>query len=255
MLSEPTLDRDRGGDRHLRGIEADEEAITRRRYLLAAVRGEHLSKGRVVPCEHGLPGLVAERYDEIRRADDVGEHERLHDPPRRTGLAAELPRQELLRVLEDDRGSRASECGGAKHLLVHAVGAHDIGLAEIAGQPVERRRRERDAVPCSDAFVPIHARANGHQRDPTAARPRNARDVASARLEAPSCAWRPASRRATTSSSSCSSLAISALVRPSVSRRSSWRSASSTSAAESFADAPATNTARGASIGPASSTS
>src|SRR5690349_10075448 len=186
MLGEPSLDGDGRRDREIGRIEAHEEAVARRRDLLALMGGEDLTQRRVVPPQHRLPGLVAEGHDEIRRADDVGEHERLHDPPGRTGLAAQLPGQQLLGVLQHDRGGRARERRRAQDLLVDAVRPDDVGLAEVTGQPVERRRRERDAVARSDALVAIHARADGHQRDPTAASPRNASDVASDRLDAPS---------------------------------------------------------------------
>ncbi len=78
--------------------------------------------------EHRLPRLVAERLDEGRRADDVGEHEGLEDPTGRTGLAPQLPGQELGDVLEDDGGGRAGERGGAEDLLVDAVGADHVAL-------------------------------------------------------------------------------------------------------------------------------
>ena len=99
---------------------------------------------RAVLCQRSsvVPRLVAERLDEVRRADDVGEHERLHDASRRTRLAAQLPGQELGDVLEDDGRGRAGERGGAQDLLVDAVGTDDVGLAVVAGEPVERGRRE-----------------------------------------------------------------------------------------------------------------
>ena len=122
VLGESPLDRDRRRHREVRRVEADEEPVAGRRDLLAAVGREHLAQGGVVPAEHRLPGLVAERLDEVRRADDVGEHERLQDPARGTGLAAQLPGQELRDVLEDDGGGRARERGGAEELLVDAVG-------------------------------------------------------------------------------------------------------------------------------------
>ena len=81
VLGESPLDRDRRRHREVRRVEADEEPVAGRRDLLAVVGREHLAEGRVVPAQHRLPRLVAERLDEVRRADDVGEHERLHDPP------------------------------------------------------------------------------------------------------------------------------------------------------------------------------
>src|SRR4051812_24305062 len=228
MLSEPPLDGDRGRHRQIRRVEAHEEAVARRRDLLALVGQEHLAEGRVVPREQRLPGLVTEGHDQVRRADDVGEHQGLHDPARGTGLATKLPWQELGDVLEDHRGRRARERGRPEDVLVDGVGTHDLGLAVVAGEPVEDRRRERDAVAGADALVAVDARADGHQRDPTAASPRKASEVASARLDAPSCACRRASRRPTSASSTPSWAAISAFVWPSVrswsSRRSSWTS-------------------------------
>ena len=76
-------------------------------------------------------------------------------PSRRPGLAAQLPGQELRDVLEDDRGRRAGEGGRAKDLVVDAVLADDFGLAEVAGKPIEGRRRERDAVAGTDALVAV----------------------------------------------------------------------------------------------------
>ena len=95
VLRESPLDRDRRLHRKVRRVEADEEPVAGRGDLLAAVGREHLPEGRVVPAEDRLPGLVAKGLDEVRRADDVGEHEGLQDAAGRTGLAAQLPGQQL----------------------------------------------------------------------------------------------------------------------------------------------------------------
>ena len=64
---------ERGEVRHEVGrVEADEEPVAGRGDLLAAVGCEHLTEGRVVPAEHRFPGLIAERLNEVRRADDIG---------------------------------------------------------------------------------------------------------------------------------------------------------------------------------------
>ena len=255
LLREPPLDRDRRRHREVRRVEADEEAVAGRGDLLAALGPEHLPERRVVPAQHRLPGLIAERLDETRRADDVGEHERLHDPPGGTCLAAQLPRQELRGVLEDDRGGRTGERCGAEDLLVDAVGADDVGLAVVARQPVEGRRGEGDAVARTDALVAVDTRPDGHQWDPTAASPRNASEVASARLEVPSRASSRARRWTTSSSPRSSSAAISAFVRPSVRSCSSRRSVSSRVGPAGAADPAAAASGAGTSMGPTSATS
>ena len=133
----------------------------------------------------------------------------------------------------------------------------DVGLAVVAREPVEGGRGEGDAVAGADALVAVDARPDGHQRDPTAASPRNASEVASARLEVPSRANSRARRCATSSSARSSSAAISAFVRPSVRSCSSRRSSSSRPAASTSrrgSGLPASPSAV-ASIGPASSTS
>src|SRR4051794_25253847 len=256
MLGEPALDCDRRGHGEFRGIEADEEAVACRRDLLAGMGRENLSERRVVPAQDRVPGLVAERLDEARRTDDVGEHERLHNPARGPGLAAQLPGQELCNVLEDDGRRRTGERRGPQDILVDAVGADDVCLAVVASEPVEGRRGETDAVARAYALVAIDARPEGHQPEPTVARPRNASEVASARLEAPSRANRRVSRAATSSSVQSISAAISAFVRPSVRSCRSRRSMSSTVAGRSTSvSAPGSGSASMVrSIGPASST-
>src|SRR4029077_19907188 len=137
--------------------------------------------------------------------------------------------QELRDVLEDDRRGRAREGGRPEELLVDAVRPDDVALAVVALQPVEGRRRERDAVARPDALVALDARPDGHQWDPTAASPRNANEVASARLDVPSSANRRARSLTTSSSARSSWAAISAFVRPWVRSWSKRRWASSRS--------------------------
>src|SRR6188508_2292768 len=80
VLGQAPLDRDRRRDGKVRRVEADEESVAGRGDLFAVVGGEHFTEGGVVPAQDRLPRLVAERLDEVRRTDDVGEHEGLHDP-------------------------------------------------------------------------------------------------------------------------------------------------------------------------------
>ena len=205
----------------------DEEAVAGRRDLAALVGGEDLAQRGVVPAQERVPGLVAERLDEVGRADDVGEHERLEHAPVRRGLAAQLPGQQVRDVLDDDRAGRAGERSLAQELVVDAVGVDDLGLAEVAAQPVEGRRRDGDAVARADALVPVDA---DPQRSPGADRgealERERRRLGPVRHAQPSeqprqLARPPPPRSAPTFA------AISAFVWPSVRSRRSRRSTSS----------------------------
>src|SRR5207247_4636313 len=116
--------------------EADEEPVAGRGDLLTLVLGEQRPKRLVVPAQDALPRLVAERLDQVRGSLDVREHERLLDAVR-TLLAAQLPRQELLDLLDRDRAGRAREDRLAERLVFDRGGVHDAGLRELALVPVE----------------------------------------------------------------------------------------------------------------------
>src|ERR687897_511897 len=62
---------------------------------MAAVRTDQRADGFVVPSDDVLPRFVADGSDEVRRADDVREHERSHDAP--SGLGALFGADHLVR--------------------------------------------------------------------------------------------------------------------------------------------------------------
>ena len=138
-------------------LESHEEPVARGHHLLASVRGEERPQRLVVPGQQRLPRIVAHRFEQRRRSDDVGEHERLDALGRRA--AAELPREQLRDLLEHDRLGRAREGGLAELLLVDAGRVHDASLPEVALVPVERRRGDRDAVARADAARSVDPRA------------------------------------------------------------------------------------------------
>src|SRR5262249_833173 len=78
----------------------------------------------------------------------------------------------------------------AERVLLDARRVDDGGLREVALVPVERARRDRDAVPRADAAVTVHPRAD---------HPGNAAIAATAPLRG---ARTPSPRRATTRPSS-----------------------------------------------------
>src|SRR5207302_9004421 len=166
-----------------------------------------------------------------------------HDAPRRLRRAAtELPRQQLLDLFDDDRRSRAREGGLTQLLFIDAPGIDHVRFEELALEPIECRRCQRDARAGTDAPLTIHARAL-HQ----VFRPFSANAVASARDDAPS----PAKSSDSCISTDCSVVpiasAISAFVFPSISSVSSrvW----------SALPIPIGVAISGISIGPASSAS
>src|SRR5258708_384263 len=82
------------------------------------------------------------------------------------GVPAQLRGRGLGDVLEDDRRGWAGEGRGAEDLLVDAIGPNHVALAVVAGEPVEGRRGEGDAVARPDALVAVDPRPDGHQREP-----------------------------------------------------------------------------------------
>ena len=79
LVAERALDRDRGVERRLRVLERREEAVAGLLHDLAAALQDPLAHELVVAREQLPPLLVAERLEQLRRVDDVGEEER---PPR-----------------------------------------------------------------------------------------------------------------------------------------------------------------------------
>src|SRR5207237_10761008 len=95
----------------------DEEAVALMAGLLPAVLGDERAQGLVVPADDALPGLVADRVDELRRAHDVGEQERpRHLLLRRLGRRAlGLVAEQLARAADVEPRPEALE-GGARRL-------------------------------------------------------------------------------------------------------------------------------------------
>ena len=119
-----------------------------------------------MPAQEPLPGLVAERLGEVRRADDVGEHERL---ARRRGPAPPIlgVAQLALGGLDVDPGPEAAE-------LVERRLQLEVGVVVV----VEGAKRARQDAP-----------ARGRPR--TARRPRASRLIAGAQLARPPPPRRP----------------------------------------------------------------
>jgi hypothetical protein len=70
-------------------LEDDAESVAHVIDLAATRRHERGTQDLVVPAQHGEPLIVAERDQEGRRLDDVGDHDR-QSPPIRTRLRAAL---------------------------------------------------------------------------------------------------------------------------------------------------------------------
>ena len=60
-----------------------------------------------------------------------------------------------------------ANAGLAQLDVVDAVRIDDVGLAEVALEPVEGRRRDRDAVAGADALVPVDPHDERHQACPS----------------------------------------------------------------------------------------
>jgi hypothetical protein len=99
---------------------------------------EQRAEGLVVPAQDPLPRLVAHRGHEVRRADDVREHERLDDAAGRDRPAAQLPWEQLLDFLDVDGARGAGVRGFPQLLVVDAGDVGDVDLAVRAGLPFER---------------------------------------------------------------------------------------------------------------------
>src|SRR5206468_2876590 len=130
--------------------------------------------------------------------------------------------EELVHLLQDDGLGRTREGGFAQLLLLHGRDVQDVRLGEVALDPIECRRGDRDAVSSADAPVPIHASFE-HRYTTLSLK---AKAVASEREGAPIRANISASLLATAASSSPKRSPISRLVRPCVSSLSSSVSAS-----------------------------
>src|SRR6476660_525093 len=165
VLGQTPLDRDRAREGLVGRIEPDEEPVARADDLLALVLGEQRPERLVVPSQHALPRLVPQRLDQVRRSLDVGEHERLLDPAGYL-LASELPRQQLLDLLDDERAGRAGERRLAHQLILHAGCVQDSRLQELALVPVEYGGRDRDARAGTDAPVTVDACLQRHRSSP-----------------------------------------------------------------------------------------
>src|SRR5262249_54307432 len=136
VLRELPLDRDGAGEGFVGGFKSNEEAVAGGDDLLPSVGGELGPEGLVVDTEDALPGLVAEGFDQVRRLHDVGEHERLLDPSW-CGAASELPREELVDLLDHDRLRGAGERDGLEQLLLDGLDLEDRGLRVVGLLPVE----------------------------------------------------------------------------------------------------------------------
>src|SRR5439155_24977159 len=124
--------------------------------------------------------------------------------------------------------------GLAEQLLLHAVRVHHGGLGEVALVPVERGRRDGDAVAGPDALVAVQPRPEHRYSTPS----RRANAVASPRDDAPILANISWSFTRIASSVDPTLSALSAEVMPSVSSPSSRRSSSSRAASAPFPSAP-----------------
>src|SRR5258708_5602230 len=72
---------------------------------------------------------------------------------------AELPRQQLFNLYDDDCLGWTRESRRPQQLLVDALCINDVRLEELPLQPVEHRRREIDARSSTDAPLTLDARA------------------------------------------------------------------------------------------------
>jgi hypothetical protein len=109
MLCQRTLNRHGTFQGRPSVVEGNEEPVPRVVDNLAAVWGKQGTQRLIVPGEEVLPGLIADRTNEVRGLHDVGEHERaLHSFRLRSG--GELP-QELVRPLDGPSSAESIECG------------------------------------------------------------------------------------------------------------------------------------------------
>src|SRR5262245_18245473 len=137
MLSEPALDRRRTCQRRLGPVERDEETIAGVLDLLCPMLCEQGAQRAVVPADEILPGLVADRLDEIGRLDDVREDERPHRP---TGLR---------RPGAPEQCSGAGELTGRAEPLEQALGRLELELRGGGVSVALVRFGEQDPRPCS----------------------------------------------------------------------------------------------------------
>src|SRR5205085_9690696 len=82
MLGQAALDRDGTPERLVRRVEPDEEAVAGRDDLFSLELGEQTAQRLVVPAQDALPRIVAQRFHQVGRPLDVGEHEGLLDAAR-----------------------------------------------------------------------------------------------------------------------------------------------------------------------------
>ena len=102
-------------------------------HLLARVRPEERAQRLVVPAKHVLPRVVADRLDEIRRAADVGEHERPDCALRLCGPAEKLAGTASVRARAEP--VERALCGAQLQLGPIVVSVRPIGPAEVEAGP------------------------------------------------------------------------------------------------------------------------
>ena len=119
--------------------------------------------------------------------------------------------QHLADLFDHDRQRWAGERRLAQDLLVDAVDVDHVRLGEVAAQPVEDGRRDRDAVARADAYRPVDAHSERHSCVLHYAA-RKAKAVASARDDVPIRAYSALSDASTTGSSMCRALAAISLL-------------------------------------------
>jgi hypothetical protein len=115
-------------------LERHEEPVPRVADLLALVLREEGAKRPVVPPDHVLPCFVPDRLDQVRRALDVREHERL-DHPRPGATTSFLERVEPLQVEDGakllQRAARRPELSSGGVLVSSgAIGQTDADPSE-----------------------------------------------------------------------------------------------------------------------------
>ena len=152
MCREGALDGDRARQRVVGRVEADEEAIAGGNDLVSAMRCEQAAQRLVVPraAASTMPRRQAAQRGWWSETMSVNMNVLT---TRRVLVRArdQLPGQDLADLLEGDRERGARQRGLADDLLVDAVDVDDLGLGEVAAQPVEDGRGDGDAVACADA--------------------------------------------------------------------------------------------------------
>ena len=140
VLRERALDRDGGLDRSSGTIERGEEAVAGLLDHLAALCRQELAQGPVVPGQELLPLGLSERLGELRRVDDVREHEGSRERHLAEELGGALSGENCAETLEG--GSRVGQ------LLVGALVVTELSERDAEEQlRLGRLVRDPDLAP------------------------------------------------------------------------------------------------------------